>query len=182
MILQKHQCVILSSTPPPHTGRSDNLSTAPNKFLPTWHSTSRHVAHFPSLYLHILPLPCTLYHMIWECQSSPSLTPHPRQTYKQWAGQLTTSDLTTQRKLVARTGRTSEGQGYLDYEALHREGAPTLALSPVKVYSLPLPLSLPNVSYNFRHHRNFFLEPFFRTSVTLTLHIFPLPSPRKDDI
>ena len=58
--------------------------------------------------------PNTLYHMVWECQKTPFLTPNPHPTYEQWAGQLTSSDLTTQRQLVVRTETASEAQGYLD--------------------------------------------------------------------
>ena len=60
------------------------------------------------------PQPGTLYHMVWECQKTLSLTPNPHPTYEQWAGQLTSTSLSVQRSLVKRAWAASADQGFPD--------------------------------------------------------------------
>lgn len=60
------------------------------------------------------PSPGTLYHLVWECQQSPSLSPIPNPTYEQWADRLTSSDLAAQQEVVARARAASQDQGIPD--------------------------------------------------------------------
>lgn len=80
------------------------------------HNTQLH-AIYPTIYpasCKYCPLPGNLYHLVWECQLTPSLTPNPQPTYEQWAAQLASSDLSSQRSLVERARMASAGQGIPD--------------------------------------------------------------------
>ncbi|XP_042149280.1 uncharacterized protein LOC121837649 [Ixodes scapularis] len=80
------------------------------------HGTLLH-AMYPTLYsatCKFCSQPGTLYHMVWECQQTPSLAPNPHATYEQWVGQLTSSDLSAQRSLVERARKVSADQGFPD--------------------------------------------------------------------
>lgn len=92
---------------------------------------------YPTLYYstcNFCHQPGTLYHMVWECQKTPSLTPNPHPTYEQWADQLASSDLSVQRILVERARAASADQGFPDYRRPPTWRAPEARLN--KVYPL----------------------------------------------
>lgn len=78
------------------------------------HNTLLHAMYPTPASCKYCPHPGTLYHLVWECQLTPSLTPNPQPTYEQWAARLTSPDLSSQRSLVERAGVASTGQGIPD--------------------------------------------------------------------
>ncbi|KAG0427706.1 hypothetical protein HPB47_025258 [Ixodes persulcatus] len=104
--------------PPPHPYLSRAEATAFRRLRTNSysHGTLLH-AMYPTLYpatCNLCSQPGTLYHMVWECQQTPSLAPNPHATYEQWVGQLTSSDLSAQRSLVERARAASADQGFPD--------------------------------------------------------------------
>ncbi|CAN7949284.1 unnamed protein product [Ixodes hexagonus] len=102
--------------PPPPLSRAEATAFRRLQTNSYSHGTLLH-AMCPTLYpatCNFCSQPGTLYHMVWECQQTPSLAPNPHPTYDQWVGQLTSSDLSAQRSLVERARAASADQGFPD--------------------------------------------------------------------
>lgn len=102
--------------PHPHLSRTEGTILRRLQTNSYPHNTLLH-AMYPTLYpasCKYCPHPGTLYHLVWGCQQTPSLTPNPQPTYEQWVAQLTSSDLSSQRSLVERARVASAGQGIPD--------------------------------------------------------------------
>lgn len=104
--------------PPPHP-RLSRLEATTLRRLQTNSYPHRTLLHkmYPTQYYATCaycPSPGTLYHLVWECQQSPSLSPIPNPTYEQWVDRLTSSDLAAQQEVVARARAASQDQGIPD--------------------------------------------------------------------
>lgn len=104
--------------PPPHPELTRTEATTLRQLQTNSypHGTLLHAIH-PTLYpttCKFCTQPSTLYHMVWECSQTPSLSPNPNPTYEQWAARLTSSDLSDQRDLVRRARAASEDLGFPD--------------------------------------------------------------------
>lgn len=104
--------------PPPHPNmtREDAITLRQLQTNTYPHGTLLH-AIYPTTYTltcQHCPTPNTLYHMVWECRQSPSLTPLPNPTLEQWEDQLTSSRPQDQQRLVDRARRAAKDQGFLD--------------------------------------------------------------------
>lgn len=58
--------------------------------------------------------PCTLYHMVWECQLNPSLSPISNPSIEQWEEVLASSSLEEQLRLIHRAEAAGRSNGVLN--------------------------------------------------------------------
>lgn len=107
---------------PIYPSRRDCPSPTSDKLLSPRHSPPCHVALYYTT-CNLCPETPTLYHMAWVRQQIPSLTTKRHPAYKQWAGQVASTDLSVPRSLVERTWAASADQGLLGLEEALRRAA-----------------------------------------------------------
>lgn len=80
------------------------------------HSTKLHFI-WPAQYdphCRFCKAPFTLYHMVWECQLNPSLSAVSNPSVEQWEGELASSSVEEQLRLIHRAETAERSNGVLD--------------------------------------------------------------------
>lgn len=81
------------------------------------HSTKLHFI-WPAQYdphCRFCKAPFTLYHMVWECQLNPSLSAVSNPSVEQWEGELASSSVEEQLRLIHRAETAGRSNGVLDF-------------------------------------------------------------------